>query len=160
MTHSLSKTSWDPRVLELINKTNQFNLNGIRYTENDLRGFISHPQSVLLKTSYQDKFGPLGKIAAVLGRLDGKTMHVDTWVMSCRAFSRRIEHACLSHLFKTFDVEQIRFEFMATQRNKPLQDFLAEVAGGPPEPGLWISRVGFFDKCPRMYHRVQEEVNG
>jgi hypothetical protein len=25
---------------------------------------------------------------------------------------------------------------------------------------LWISRVGFFDKCPRMYHRVQEEVNG
>ena len=160
LTHSLSKTSWDPRVLELINKTNQFNLNGIRYTENDLRGFISHPQSVLLKTSYQDKFGPLGKIAAVLGRLDGKTMHVDTWVMSCRAFSRRIEHACLSHLFKTFDVEQIRFEFMATQRNKPLQDFLAEVAGGPPEPGLWISRVGFFDKCPRMYHRVQEEVNG
>jgi FkbH-like protein len=160
LTYSLTKTPWDPRVLELVNKTNQFNLNGIRYTENDLRGFISHPQAVLLKTSYQDKFGPLGKIAVVLGRLDGKTMHVDTWVMSCRAFSRRIEHACLSHLFKTFDIEQIRFEFMSTQRNKPLQDFLAEVAGSPPAPGLWISRAGFFDRCPRMYHRVQEEVNG
>ena len=44
LTFSLTKTPWDPRVLELINKTNQFNLNGIRYTESDLRGFISHPQ--------------------------------------------------------------------------------------------------------------------
>jgi FkbH-like protein len=160
LTISLSKSPWDPRVLELINKTNQFNLNGERYTENDLHSFISRPNAFLLKASYQDKFGPLGKIAIVLGRLNGKTLSVDSWVMSCRAFSRRIEHKCLDHLFNTFEVEQIRFDFIATRKNKPIQEFLEQVAATPPEPGLWISRNIFLERCPRMYHRVQEEVNG
>jgi FkbH-like protein len=160
LTISLSKTPWDPRVLELINKTNQFNLNGIRYTENDLRGSISHSNAFVLKTSYQDKYGVLGKIAVMLGRLDGGTLHIDSWVMSCRAFSRHIEHACLDHLFKTFGVEQIGLEFAPTAKNKPLQDFLAEIYGTAAEPGMRISKTKFYDKCPRLYHRVQEEVNG
>jgi FkbH-like protein len=160
LTFSLSKAPWDARVLELINKTNQFNLNGVRYTEIDLRRFIAHPDAFLLKASYQDKFGPLGKIAVVLGRTERQTLHVQSWVMSCRAFSRRIEHECLNHLLRTFDVERIQFEFIGTSRNKPLQDFLAGIAGTAPQPGLSISKKMFFEKCPRLFHRVQEEVNG
>jgi FkbH-like protein len=160
LTFSMSKTPWDPRALELINKTNQFNLNGIRYTESDLKRLIRHPNAFLLKASYQDKFGPLGKIAVMLGRMDGQTIVVSAWVMSCRAFSRRIEHECLNQLFKTFDAERIRFEFANTPRNKPLSDFLVEIAGTMPEPGVEITRKHFFDRCRRTYHTVQEEVNG
>ena len=159
LTISLSKSPWDSRVLELINKTNQFNLNGIRYTESDLRAFLAHPNRFVLKAAYQDKYGPLGKIAVVLGGLK-VALRIDSWVMSCRAFSRRIEYECLNHLFKTFEVEQIGLEFATSTAKKPLQDFLAEIYGTAPEPGMRISKTKFYDKCPRLYHRVQEEVNG
>ena len=96
---NFNKTPLDPRALELVNKTNQFNLNGKRYTEASWRDYLLHPESFLLLASYKDKFGPLGKIAVIAGRQNGTKLSVDAWVMSCRAFSRRIEYACLEELF-------------------------------------------------------------
>ena len=63
----------EPRVLELVNKTNQFNLNGRRYTEADWRNLTSQPDAVVLSVSYEDKFGPLGTIAVVAGAVPRKT---------------------------------------------------------------------------------------
>src|SRR5262249_8165422 len=79
----------DGRVLELVNKTNQFNLNGIRYTAADWQRQLSRPGALLVTISYQDKFGPLGKIAVIQGFQENDTLRVGTWVMSCRAFARR-----------------------------------------------------------------------
>ena len=55
-------------MLELVNKTNQFNLNGRRYTEADWRKLLARPGALLVAVSYEDKFGPLGTIAVVAGR--------------------------------------------------------------------------------------------
>src|SRR5262249_23709412 len=85
----------DPRTLELVSKTNQFNLNGMRFTDPEWRKQLDAPGAFLLVAGYQDKFGPLGKIAVLQGRLEGRVLQVGTWVMSCRAFGRRIEHRCL-----------------------------------------------------------------
>src|SRR5262249_59422181 len=95
----------DPRVLELVNKTNQFNLNGRRHAEGTWLGYLKESETVLLTASYKDRYGPLGKIAALAGGVQGKTFYVDTWVMSCRAFARRIEHHCLEILFEHFGLE-------------------------------------------------------
>jgi FkbH-like protein len=150
----------DPRVLELINKTNQFNLNGRRYTETELNQCLGDPCTFLLKVNYADKFGPLGNIAVVLGKYRGKTLAIESWVMSCRAFSRRIEHACLDHLFRKFDASAIELAFEPTERNKPLQDFLAEFLGERPSSRLRLPKDLFYAKCVRLFHRVREEVYG
>ena len=68
-SRSISAPASDPRVLELVNKTNQFNLNGRRYTEADWHRQLVSPGAVLVAVSYEDKFGPLGTIAVLAGRL-------------------------------------------------------------------------------------------
>jgi FkbH-like protein len=157
---SFAKDSPDPRVLELLNKTNQFNLNGNRYTESGLRRLLANPSAFLLKACYEDKFGRLGKIAVILGCVHEKTLHIHAWVMSCRAFSRRIEHACLDHLFRKFAAEDMAFDFQATERNQPLQEFFAGFLGRLPESSFHLSKDLFQEKCARLFHHIEEEVYG
>ena len=128
VTFRWGKQSPDPRALELINKTNQFNLNGVRYTEADWNAYLSDPAMHLVVVEYEDRFGRLGKIAALAGRERDEGFEVDVWVMSCRAFSRRIEHQCLKLLLDRW--ESVRFRLERTERNSPMQDFLAEIAPG------------------------------
>src|ERR1019366_1176768 len=68
VTIDTRKDPSDPRPLELVNKTNQFNLNGRRFTESEWRTLLEDPQSFVWTVSYTDKFGPLGKIAVLAGR--------------------------------------------------------------------------------------------
>ena len=116
----------DPRALELINKTNQFNLNGKRHTEASWQQYLSDPSVFIAVASYEDKYGPLGKIAVLAGRIEGNDLMIDHWVMSCRAFSRRIEHGCLIGVLQKFAVDQVTFGFLETPRNRPIRDFLDE----------------------------------
>jgi FkbH-like protein len=159
LTLKFSKHDPDPRALELINKTNQFNLNGKRHTEASWKDYLKDPNVFLLLASYEDKFGPLGKIAVMAGRQEGNRIAVDHWVMSCRAFSRRIEHGCLLHVFRKFGAEEAVFNFVATPRNGPIRDFFAEIMGAVPTGGFLISKQQLFDRCPAVYLRIQEHVD-
>jgi FkbH-like protein len=150
----------DPRALELVNKTNQFNLNGRRYTESEWQAYLKRPQGFLYLVSYRDKFGALGKIAVLGGRCESDVLHVNTWVMSCRAFSRRIEHKCVELLFDHFPVREIAFDFQPTPRNGPLQDFFTGLLGSPPAGDLRLGRSGFLANCPTLSHQVEVVAHG
>ena len=143
----------EPRSLELVNKTNQFNLNGRRYTEADWRRFTAQPGAVVLSVSYEDKFGPLGTIAVVVGAVYGKRLAIDIWVMSCRAFARRIEQQTLKMLFESTGADEVDFDFVATAKNGPLQDFLAAVSGERPTAGFRLRRSQFDGCVPRSIMR-------
>jgi FkbH-like protein len=146
----------DPRILELVNKTNQFNLNGMRYSEAGWQAPLAAPGAVLASVVYRDKFGPLGKIAVIRGHRVGSSLRLDTWVMSCRAFSRRIEHQCLKFLLNRLDLKEIFFQFTPTPKNGPLQDFFAAFLGTRPSAPFTLGRAQFDAACPPLYHRVKE----
>jgi len=150
----------DARSLELVNKTNQFNLNGIRYTEAEWAKKLLLNDSVFAAVSYEDKFGPLGKIAVLQGQQRGRRLHLHVWVLSCRAFARRIEHQCLRMLFDRYAVDAIEFAFARTAKNGPLLEFLNAVSAAE---GL-LTREQFQQCCPPLYHAVKDtrrvEVNG
>jgi FkbH-like protein len=156
---SCVRESGDVRAFELVNKTNQFNLNGRRYGESEWRRFLNDSSSIILTASYQDKYGPLGQIAVILAKMDDHKLVVSTWVMSCRAFSRRIEHQCLRYLFERLKLDEIVFDFEKTPRNAPLQDFFSELMGVPPTHGLSLSRDLFERNVPALFHHVRGEVN-
>jgi FkbH-like protein len=160
ISFDFSKDSKDGRSFELLNKTNQFNLNGKRFSESEWAKFLADPASFLLTASYQDKYGPLGKIAVILGKVEGRKLNIHSWVMSCRAFSRRIEHHSLKHLFHKFSADEIAFDFQTTPRNGPTQDFFAEVTGSALQPGVKISQTAFLEKLPPLFHRVEEIQEG
>lgn len=153
---SWHKAQPDPRALELVNKTNQFNLNGRRFDEGTWLGRLRDPDASLMLVSYKDKFGPLGKIAVLMGVQHGRRFRVDAWVLSCRAFARRVEHRCLERLFERLDVDEIELSFEATPRNGPLREMLAELVGQPVDGPTRITRQAFQARCPALYHRVSE----
>jgi len=149
----------DNRAFELVNKTNQFNLNGKRFSESEWIGFLQDPAAFLLTASYEDKYGPLGKIAVVMGKTVGRKVYVSTWVMSCRAFSRRIEHQCLKYLFEKLDADEIVFDYSPTPRNGPLQEFFVELLEGAGTPAPSLRKAYFDAKVPALFHRIVEVVN-
>jgi FkbH-like protein len=149
----------NPRILELVNKTNQFNLNGIRFTASEWERKLALSKSFIMAVKYEDKFGPLGTIAVVQGHESEDELRVETWVMSCRAFSRRIEHQCLRAMFERFQVPQIEFRFVPTLRNGPARDFFAAFLGAAPTGRFGLSRRQFEARCPALCHRV-EQVTG
>lgn len=148
----------DRRAFELVNKTNQFNLNGRRYSESDWRHFFSEASSFLLSATYEDKYGGLGKISAMLGTRYVRSVQVHSWVMSCRAFSRRIEYQCLRYLFDETGVDEITFDFTATARNGPMQDFLKVFTDSLQTP-VTLTKDTFCAQAPKLFHQIEVGVH-
>ncbi len=141
------------RAFELVNKTNQFNLNGRRYTRAEWSRFLSDSATYLLVVEYEDRFANLGEIAVVAGRADGDLFRVETWVMSCRALSRRIEHQCLNLLFRRW--AGVALHHRETTRNEPFRDFLAQIHVN----SVPIRREQFESVCPQLFHEVQVRIH-
>ena len=146
----------EPRTLELVNKTNQFNLNGQRWAEADWHKEAAGDKSLIVTASYEDKFGPLGTIGVAKASFRGERLLVDTWVMSCRAFSRRVEHQTLRLLFETAGVDEIEFAFQPTAKNGPTREFFASLLGDEPTTEFSLRKSQFDQHCPALYHEVRE----
>jgi FkbH-like protein len=144
----------ETRAFELINKTNQFNLNGHRLIESEFRAALDRPGAVSLLVSYRDKFGALGKIAVMLGWIKASVLTVDAWVMSCRAFGRQIEHKCLDYLFEQWNLEEINLDYHHTERNEPLRAFLSQFSDEPASSPIKIQRDVFMSRKPRLFQSV------
>ena len=128
------RTSGDrTRALQLINKTNQFNLNGERVSDQEVREVLESGGR-LYTASMADRNGEHGEIVACLIDPDGV---VQSFVMSCRVFQRRVEFAFLLWLGRTHP-SPLEFMFRSTDRNEPLRTFLEDVAFSDSGP-----RVGF-----------------
>jgi FkbH-like protein len=87
-----------PRVSQLINKSNQFNLTTRRYSEAEVAAAASDPRRHISQVRLVDRFGDNGIIAVLIAIKGDKAWEIDTWLMSCRVLGRRVEEACLQHL--------------------------------------------------------------
>jgi FkbH-like protein len=85
------------RTVQLINKTNQFNLTTRRYAEAELRAILAEPSSLCLQFRLLDRFGDNGLVSVVIlrGAAPG-TLEIDSWLMSCRVLGRQVEEAALN----------------------------------------------------------------
>jgi FkbH-like protein len=158
LTFIVGKPVGDMRALELINKTNQFNLNGRRYDEAAWSRLLNDPSEYALTVAYEDKFGKLGRISVLIGRPQHRKLFVESWVLSCRAFSRRIEFHMLQHVFQKLALDEIVFDVEETPRNGPLMDFLRLFADGPVESKLVLHKDRFCSKAPELPDYSIEEV--
>src|SRR5439155_5651245 len=118
------------RVVQLINKTNQFNLNGRRVADEDVGRAIALGGR-LYSATLEDRSGSHGEVLACLVSRDGV---IRSFVMSCRVLQRRVEYAFLAWLSSQPDLLG-GLDFSATARNEPFQKFLAEPAFSRPDDG-------------------------
>lgn len=114
-----------PRVAQLSQRSNQFNLRTIRYTEADIESMAKDPNVIDLSFTLEDKFGDNGLIAVVIMKQqDVETLFVDTWFMSCRVLKRGMENFTLNTMVefaKEKGYKRIVGEFIPTPKNKMVE---------------------------------------
>ncbi|MFH1355683.1 MAG: HAD-IIIC family phosphatase [bacterium] len=88
------------RIVQLINKTNQWNLTTQRLTEGEVRGFINNPSYHTYWVRHRDKFGDSGLISVVIAEKKGSEFDIQTWLMSCRVINRGIEDYLFNRLLE------------------------------------------------------------
>ena len=111
------------RAVQLINKTNQFNINGKRIEADAVADMLARGGH-LYTANLEDRTGSHGEIISCL--LDESGI-VRSFVMSCRVFQRRVEHAFLIWLSGRTG-KPLRLDFMATERNEPTRLLLEDSA--------------------------------
>jgi FkbH-like protein len=123
------------RTVQLINKTNQFNLTTQRYTEEDVQAVMQDPKAFGLQLRLIDRFGDNGIIAVVIGRMrDDKDLFVDTWLMSCRVLGRQVEEATLRVIAgeaRRLGARRIIGEFKPTAKNAMVKNHYAKLGFSP-----------------------------
>ena len=88
------------RVAQLTQKTNQFNLTTIRYTEQDIDFLGQSKDSDILTLKANDKFGAYGLIGLAVLRYAEETLEIDSFLLSCRAIGRGLEDVLLEQCVK------------------------------------------------------------
>ncbi len=112
------------RPLQLLNKTNQFNINGIR-EDSASWGALFQDDHEIYQIRLSDSIADHGVIAVVVFRMEGLELKVYHFVLSCRVFSRRVEHSIVDWLRQLSLLSNCRlyFRFRKTEKNKPVLRF-------------------------------------
>jgi FkbH-like protein len=113
------------RAVQIVNKTNQFNLTGRRYNESEMAALMVDDRVLALQFRLLDRFGDNGTIAIVIGRIEEGSCLLDTWLMSCRVFGRRVEHATLNivaELARGQGAHRLIGEYIPSDRNVIVAD--------------------------------------
>jgi FkbH-like protein len=136
------------RAVQLLNKTNQFNLNGVRWSMEEVDDVLAQG-GALWTGRLVDRSGDHGEILVCLSDALGT---VRAFVMSCRVFQRRVEYAFLDW-FMTSRVGAITFHGRRTDRNDPFWTFASEASGAPVTDGTFAIE-------PAQFHAaVAEKVS-
>ncbi len=115
-----------PRISQLTNKSNQFNLTTKRYSPDDIEAAASDPSNITLYGRLADKFGDNGIVSLLAGSIKGDELHIDLWLMSCRVLKRDMEFAMMDALHKKAlerGVKTIYGYYYPTAKNKMVKDF-------------------------------------
>lgn len=116
------------RTAQLTQKTNQFNVTTIRYTEAEVAKRLAHPDWIVATTAVRDRFGDNGIVGVTMARTDGPVLHVDTMLLSCRVIGRTVETAMLAHLCdeaRRRGALAIEGTVTPTSKNVPARDVFA-----------------------------------
>jgi FkbH-like protein len=114
-----------PRIVQLIGKTNQFNLTTRRHDRSAVHAFMSDPEAVTLYLKLRDRLADHGLVSVLIARRDGDTLDIDTWLMSCRVIGRTVEDELLSRLCRCAEAlgcSRLRGTYVPTARNGMVRD--------------------------------------
>jgi FkbH-like protein len=143
-----------PRISQLINKSNQFNLTTRRRTEAEVQAVIADPACFHFTVRLADRFGDYGLISIVIGRVNGSDAEIDTWLMSCRVLKRQVEDEVLNEIVRLslrHNCSRIVGVYLPTAKNGMVREHY---------PGLGFTRVETvspessrleFEMDPRVY---------
>lgn len=115
-----------PRIAQMTQKTNQFNLTTQRYTENEIQKYVNAHDTNVIAISVKDKFGDNGIVGLSIVNYLGEQAIIDTLLMSCRVLGRNIEYKFMDIILETIKEKNISLtqaEYSKTLKNIQVSDF-------------------------------------
>lgn len=119
-----------PRLAQLINKSNQFNLTTRRRSEAEVIAVMQAKNFIGYSVRLKDRFGDHGLISIIVGEKVDDTLRIDTWLMSCRVLKRQVEEEVLNELARLAKLKNCtRLEgiYLPTPKNEMVRDFYARM---------------------------------
>lgn len=114
------------RIAQLTNKSNQFNLTTKRYSQSEIEAIAQDEKFLTLYGKLEDKFGDNGVVSVVIGEVEGNTLHIRLWLMSCRVLKRDMEFAMMDTLVekcKEQGIDTIYGYYYPTAKNAMVREF-------------------------------------
>jgi FkbH-like protein len=154
------------RIVQLINKTNQFNLTTRRYSQAEVTALMSDPRCLTLQLRLLDTFGDNGIIAIVIGKPESpgsSDMLIDTWLMSCRVLGRQVEEATLNVVMAEaarLGARKLIGEYRPTAKNDMVREHYAKLGfaaatAGADHATRWARSVEDFVPNPTFIQNQQ-----
>jgi FkbH-like protein len=119
------------RIVQLINKSNQYNLTTRRYTDLEVTKAENDPEVFAMQVRLADIFGDNGMISVVICRpAEPAVWEIDTWLMSCRVLGRKVEYMVLREILyhaRAAGIHSLIGTYKPTDRNKLVVDHYAKL---------------------------------
>ena len=146
-----------PRVAQLSQRSNQFNLRTIRYTEADIEQMASAADCFTFTFNLVDKFGDNGLICVViLKKQNGESLFIDTWFMSCRVLKRSMENFVLNTIArfaKEHKYAVLTGEYIATAKNEMVANHY-QILGFEKRDNYWDLKLEEFTERKSFIKRA------
>jgi FkbH-like protein len=119
-----------PRVAQLTERTNQMNFTSIRRSEVEIQNLLGSGGNECLTVDVSDRFGSYGLSGVILFRASPQALTVDSFLLSCRALGRGVEHRMLARLGEIAQergLAEVVVPFISSQRNRPAGALLSSI---------------------------------
>ena len=138
------------RIAQLTQRSNQFNLRTVRYTDADIERIAGDDKYITIYYTLKDKFGDHGLVSVVIMEKTSDTeAFIDTWLMSCRVLKRGMEEFIVNKLVEAAGnngIKIIKAEYIETPKNKMVKDI--------------YKTMGFTETEPSRYELTVSEYTG
>ncbi|MDF2437008.1 MAG: hypothetical protein K0Q95_1384 [Bacteroidota bacterium] len=138
-----------PRVAQLSQRSNQFNLRTVRYTEADIDAIGKSEDYFTFTFTLEDKFGDNGLICVIiLKKVNENSLFIDTWFMSCRVLKRGMENFVLNTIVKFAErkgFKKVIGEYLPTAKNEMVKNHYSDL-GFKKEKETWELDVDTYIK--------------
>ena len=118
-----------PRIAQLMQRSNQFNLTTCRRSEGECSALRDNSNYLTFSVTLADRFGDHGLISIVIAEIRGGELALTDWLMSCRVLKRGVEQAVMNHVFQCageLGVREVSGEFHPTAKNGMVSDFFGQ----------------------------------
>jgi FkbH-like protein len=147
-----------PRIAQLTQRSNQFNLRTVRYTEKQIEALAEAADKRTFAVELRDRFGDYGLISVIILERREEVYFVDTWIMSCRVLGRGVESLVLNTIVaaaRADGIGRIIGEYLPTAKNGMVKEHYPKLGFAVTGENLW-----FLDAASFSERTIQIKQNG
>ncbi len=149
-----------PRIAQLSQRSNQFNLRTMRYTEEEVKEMATSADYYTLSYTLEDVYGEYGLIAyIILHKQNSTTLFIDSWVMSCRVLKRGMEIFTLKQIINFAQKQgfsKIIGEYIPTKKNEIVKDHYLNLGFTDAGDGKWELNMDSLPQFKDIFIKIKE----